>query len=148
MLYIGHLILPHVKPSSFHFIHSWYYLLRPMAAWVLCSCMWLCGSPSSGRTCPPPPTRSSSTYPPVLALPYSLFPIHICICFLRPLAQPHRCVNWNRPQRTASSDCRHCIRISTCTSICYMTIYRHNKLKYINHQRCENAVVTIRTSPI
>ena len=32
--------------------------------------------------------------------------IHIFLCFLCPLAQPHRCVHWNRPQRTASSDRR------------------------------------------
>ena len=68
------------------------------------SCRWFCGSLSSGRTCRRPPTRSSSTSPPVLALPCSLFPIQIFLCFLRPLAQPHRWVHWNRPQRTALSD--------------------------------------------
>ena len=41
-----------------------------------------------------------------LALPCSLFPIQIVLCFLRPLAQPHQCEHWNRPQRTASSDHR------------------------------------------
>ena len=96
---------------------SWAHVAAPPVGRALScavrSCRWFCGSPSSGRTFPRPPTRSSSTSPPVLALPCSLFPIQIFLCFLRLLAQPHRCVHWNRPQRTASSDRRSYIHTTT-----------------------------------